>query len=74
MARCTRLGAAWDIRRDEARLRAVGIRRGHHAEPRARTGWDSLTATQRTVASYVAQGGSPATARSISSALMSSGI
>ncbi|MGP8298326.1 helix-turn-helix transcriptional regulator [Streptomyces inhibens] len=56
MARYTTLGAAWDIRRDEARLRAVGIRRGHHGEPRACAGWDSLTATQLTVASYVAQG------------------
>ncbi|MFI1502552.1 ATP-binding protein [Streptomyces platensis] len=54
--RYQQLGAAWDIRRDEARLRAVGIRRGHHGEPQAGAGWDSLTPTQLTVASYVAQG------------------
>ncbi|MFD5398918.1 helix-turn-helix transcriptional regulator [Streptomyces sp. NPDC127097] len=56
MGRYRQLGAAWDIRRDEARLRAVGIRRGHHGEPQAGAGWDSLTPTQLTVASYVAQG------------------
>jgi DNA-binding CsgD family transcriptional regulator len=51
------LGAAWDIRRADARMRDVGIRRGvRGARRRPATGWESLTATERTVAGLVAQG------------------
>jgi DNA-binding CsgD family transcriptional regulator/tetratricopeptide (TPR) repeat protein len=54
------LGAQWDIRRAEARLRARGIRRPHHrgrpAEAAARTGWETLTPTERKVAGLVASG------------------
>ncbi|MGW7362834.1 helix-turn-helix transcriptional regulator [Streptomyces sp. NPDC054841] len=51
------LGAAWDIRRAESRLRSLGVRCGRH-EPRSRpaTGWDSLTPRQRTVARMIAGG------------------
>jgi DNA-binding NarL/FixJ family response regulator len=51
------LGAAWDIRRADTRLRALGVRRGSRG-PRHRpaTGWDALTPTERTVADLVAEG------------------
>jgi DNA-binding CsgD family transcriptional regulator len=51
-------GAAWDIRRAEARLRRYGIRRGVHGARGRRpvAGWDSLTATERRVAILVAEG------------------
>lgn len=56
----TDLGAHWDIRRAEARLRARGVRRPHHrgrqAEPAAPTGWETLTPTERKVAGLVAGG------------------
>jgi DNA-binding CsgD family transcriptional regulator/tetratricopeptide (TPR) repeat protein len=53
----TGLGAAWDIRRADTRLRAHGIRRGSRG-PRHRpaTGWEALTPTERRVAELVAQG------------------
>ncbi|MCP2311605.1 ATP-binding protein [Kitasatospora paracochleata] len=53
----TRLGARWDIRRAETRLRACGIRQGVRG-PRARvtSGWESLTPTELLVAERVAAG------------------
>ena len=51
------LGAAADVARLQANFRAHGIRRGPHARHRqARSGWDSLTPTEITVASFVEEG------------------
>ena len=51
------LGAVWDIRRADARLRPFGVRRGPRSEHRrATTGWDALTVTERRVAALVAEG------------------
>jgi DNA-binding NarL/FixJ family response regulator len=51
------LGAAWDIRRIDARLRPYGVRRGPRtAKRRATSGWEALTPTEQRVASLVAQG------------------
>ena len=53
----TSLGAAGDIARLQAAFRAHGIRRGPHAKHRqARSGWDSLTATEIKIAGYVEEG------------------
>jgi DNA-binding CsgD family transcriptional regulator len=53
----TEMNAAWDIRRADARLRALGIRRGSRTpRRRPKAGLDSLTPTERTVADLVAQG------------------
>ena len=53
----TSLGAAADVARLQAAFRAHGIRRGPHAKHRrARSGWDSLTATEITIASFVQEG------------------
>jgi DNA-binding CsgD family transcriptional regulator len=56
----TALGAAWDIRRADTRLRAHGIRRGIRGprSPHRRpvTGWQALTLTELTVAGLVAKG------------------
>ncbi len=53
----TILGAATDVARVQARFRAHGIRRGPHSKHRqARSGWDSLTPAETTVAEFV-QGG-----------------
>jgi len=53
----TTLGAAADIARLQARFRAHGIRRGPHAKHRrARSGWDSLTATEIKIAAFVEEG------------------
>jgi DNA-binding CsgD family transcriptional regulator len=53
----TALGAAADIARVQARFRAHGIRRGPHAKHRqARSGWDSLTATEIKIAAFVEEG------------------
>jgi DNA-binding CsgD family transcriptional regulator len=51
------VGATWDIRRAESRLRVHGIRRGHRPSPRSRplTGWDALTPTEVKVAHLVAR-------------------
>jgi DNA-binding CsgD family transcriptional regulator len=51
------LGAAWDVRRAAARLRAYGVR-GTRAGYRARpaTGWEALTPTEVKVAYLVAAG------------------
>jgi DNA-binding CsgD family transcriptional regulator len=53
----TSLGAAADIARLQAAFRAYGIRRGPHAKHRrARSGWDSLTATEIKIAAFVEEG------------------
>jgi DNA-binding CsgD family transcriptional regulator len=51
------LGAAWDLRRADARLRRYGIRRGRggrRAHPA--DGWEALTPTEVKIASLVAAG------------------
>ena len=51
------LGATWDIRRIDARLRRHGIRRGSRTiRRRASTGWDALTPSEVRVAKLVAEG------------------
>ncbi len=51
------LGAAWDIRRADARLRQLGVRRGPRSvRRRPTTGWAALTPTEERVASLVAEG------------------
>ena len=51
------LGAAVDVARLQATFRAHGIRRGPHAKHRrARSGWDSLTATEIKIAAFVEEG------------------
>jgi DNA-binding CsgD family transcriptional regulator/tetratricopeptide (TPR) repeat protein len=53
----TALGAAADVARVQATFRAHGIRRGPHAKHRqARSGWDSLTATEIKIATFVEEG------------------
>ncbi len=53
----TALGAAADVARLQATFRAHGIRRGPHAKHRrARSGWDSLTATEIKIAAFVQEG------------------
>ena len=55
---CTALGADWDLRRADARLRPLGLRRGVPGPRRRRpgTGWDALTPAERRVAALVATG------------------
>jgi DNA-binding NarL/FixJ family response regulator len=51
------LGATWDIRRADARLRPHGIRRGPRSlHRREKTGWNALTPTETRVAALVALG------------------
>jgi DNA-binding CsgD family transcriptional regulator len=51
------LGADWDLRRADARLRGYGIRRGRGGRrPRAVQGWDALTPTEAKIVSLVAEG------------------
>ena len=51
------LDAAADVARLQATFRAHGIRRGPHARHRrARSGWDSLTATEIKIAALVEEG------------------
>jgi DNA-binding CsgD family transcriptional regulator len=51
------LGASWDIRRADARLRAHGIRRGPRSRHRrAATGWAALTPSEARIAGMVARG------------------
>jgi DNA-binding CsgD family transcriptional regulator len=53
----TSLGAAADVAQLQATFRAHGIRRGPHAKHRrARSGWDSLTATEIKIAAFVEEG------------------
>jgi DNA-binding CsgD family transcriptional regulator len=56
------MGARWDIRRAEGRLRRRGIRRGVRGRrgPRAFSGWESLTRTEVKIAALVARGDSTA--------------
>jgi DNA-binding NarL/FixJ family response regulator len=51
------LGATWDRRRLEARMRPYGIRRGPRTlHRRATSGWESLTAAETRIAGLVARG------------------
>ena len=51
------LGAAADVARVKAAFRVHGIRRGpRDKHRRARSGWDSLTSTEITIASFVQEG------------------
>jgi DNA-binding CsgD family transcriptional regulator/tetratricopeptide (TPR) repeat protein len=51
------LGATWDIRRADARLRPYGIRRGPRSlHRRATTGWEALTPSEARIARLVAKG------------------
>jgi DNA-binding NarL/FixJ family response regulator len=53
----TAVGAAADVARLQATFRAHGIRRGPHAKHRrARSGWESLTATEAKIATLVEEG------------------
>jgi DNA-binding CsgD family transcriptional regulator len=53
----TDLGAAADVARLQAIFRVHGIRRGPHAKHRrARSGWESLTATEIKIAAFVEEG------------------
>src|SRR5262249_18473574 len=52
-----RLDAAWDAGRAEADLAELGVRRGRRrAGHRPKTGWESLTSTERRIAELVADG------------------
>jgi DNA-binding CsgD family transcriptional regulator len=52
-----RLEAPWDLARASGRLRALGIRPGRRgSRRRPRSGWESLTATERKVVRLVAEG------------------
>jgi DNA-binding CsgD family transcriptional regulator/tetratricopeptide (TPR) repeat protein len=51
------LGASWDLRRTEGRLRPHGIRRGPRAlSRRPVTGWEALTPSETRIAELVARG------------------
>jgi DNA-binding CsgD family transcriptional regulator len=51
------LGAAWDVARADARLRALGVRRGQRTRRRrAGSGWEALTPTELRVAALVREG------------------
>jgi DNA-binding NarL/FixJ family response regulator len=51
------LGATWDMRRADARLRPFGIRRGSRSlHRREKTGWNALTPTETRIAGLVALG------------------
>jgi DNA-binding CsgD family transcriptional regulator len=50
------LGAEWDIRRADARVRPYGIRRRHLGVRRPETGWDALTPTEAKIAVLVGEG------------------
>ncbi|MCR6487178.1 AAA family ATPase [Amycolatopsis sp. OK19-0408] len=53
----TALGARWDLRRAETRLRRLGVRRGAlFASIRPGHGWESLTPIEIRIASLVAEG------------------
>ena len=56
------MGARWDIRRAEGRLRPYGIRRGVRGRRAARptSGWAALTPTEVKIAALVARGDSTA--------------
>jgi DNA-binding NarL/FixJ family response regulator len=51
------LGATFDLRRADVRLRALGIRRARRGRRQAPVhGWEALTPTERVIAGLVAQG------------------
>jgi DNA-binding CsgD family transcriptional regulator len=51
------IGAEWELSRADARLRALGVRRGQRARPpRPSTGWDALTKTELRIARLVGEG------------------
>jgi DNA-binding CsgD family transcriptional regulator len=52
------LGAVWDLRRADERLREFGVRRGRWqgGRRRAESGWEALTPAEAKVAGLVAQG------------------
>jgi DNA-binding NarL/FixJ family response regulator len=51
------LGATWDIKHADARLRPHGIRRGPHSlHRRATSGWEALTPSELRVACLVVKG------------------
>jgi DNA-binding CsgD family transcriptional regulator len=53
----TGLGAAWDVRRADTRIRPYGVRRGARGPRRRPThGWPALSPTELTVARLVARG------------------
>ncbi len=53
----TSVGATWDVRRADSRLRRHGIRRGPRSlHRRSASGWAALTPTELRVAELVAQG------------------
>lgn len=53
------LEARWDSGRAEQRLRQVGVRRtGPNPRRRPKSGWESLTETERKIAALVAEGNS----------------
>jgi DNA-binding NarL/FixJ family response regulator len=51
------MGATWNIKRADARLRQLGIRRGPRSvHRRATVGWEALTPSERAIADLVARG------------------
>jgi DNA-binding NarL/FixJ family response regulator len=51
------VGASWDIRRADGRLRPYGVRRGSRSlRRRPTTGWEALTAAEQRIAQLVAEG------------------
>src|SRR5919198_75629 len=51
------LGAAWDIKRADVRLRALGVRRGPRSlHRRSKTGYAALTPSEQRVVRLVAKG------------------
>ena len=53
------LGASWDLRRADARLRVYGVRRGSRSlHRRASVGWEALTPMELRVVELVSRGGS----------------
>jgi DNA-binding NarL/FixJ family response regulator len=55
--RYAQLNASWDAARADARLRALGIRRGvRGSRRRPKAGWAALTDTEQTVAALLAEG------------------
>ncbi len=51
------LGAEWDLRRLDGRMRKNGLRRGRRTRPsRPATGWESLTPTELKIAGMIATG------------------
>jgi DNA-binding CsgD family transcriptional regulator len=50
------LGADWNTRRADTRVRPYGIRRRHLGARRPETGWDALTPTEAMVAGLVGEG------------------